>query len=91
MIKKRHENQVNLSFKKGRVAIDEFLVNDRAVIQNNVNGKWDEDGVIIATRKADDHSVQSYEVKMSSGTVKLRNKRFIKHLTKEDTHGDRHV
>ena len=91
MIKKRHEDQVNLLLKKGRVAVDEFLVNDRVVIQNNLNGKWEEEGVIVATRKADDHSVQSYEVKMSSGTMKLRNKRFIEHLTKEDRHGDRHV
>ena len=91
MIKKRHENQVNLSLKKGRVAVDEFLVNDRVVIQNNLNGKWEEEGVIIASRLADDHIVQSFEVKMDSGTVKLRNKRFIKHVCKEDTHGERHV
>ena len=91
MIKKRHENQVNLSLKKGRVAVDEFLVNDRVVIQNNLNGKWEEEGVIIASRLADDHSVQAYEVKMASGTVKLRNKRFLKHLSKEDTNGERHV
>ena len=57
MIKKRHENQVNLSLKKGRVAVDEFLVNDRVVIQNNLNGKWEEEGVIIASRLADDHSL----------------------------------
>ena len=28
---------------------------------------------------------------MSSGTTKIRNKRFIKHLSKEDTRGERHV
>ena len=58
MIKKRHENQANLSRKKGRVAIDEFLVNDRVVIQDNISGQWREEGTIIGTRKADDHSVQ---------------------------------
>ena len=91
MIKKRHENQVKLSLKKGRVSGDKFLVNDRMVIQNNWNGKWEEEEVIMACRKADDQSTQSYEIKMSSGNVKLRNKRFIKHVCKEDTHGDRQV
>ena len=91
MVKKRHENQATLAKKKGRVAVDEFLVNDRVVIQNHLNGKWEEEGKILACRRADDQSVQSFEVQMDSGTVKIRNKRFIKHLTKEDTHGQRHV
>ena len=91
MIKKRHDNQMNHAQKKGRVAIDEFLVKDRVVIQDNIDGKWKEEGTIIGTRKADDHSVQSYEIKMDSGTVKLRNIRFIKHFTREDDHADRHV
>ena len=91
MIKRRHENQVNLSLKKGRVAVDEFLVKDRVVIQNNISGKWDEEGVIISSRRADDNSVQSFEVQTDSGTVKLRNKRFLKHVCKEDIHGNRHV
>ena len=91
MIRKRHQNQLILSRKKGRVAVDEFLVNDKVIIQNNVNGKWEEEGVIKAYRRADDNSVQSYEIEMSSGTTKIRNKRFIKHLSKEDTQGERHV
>ena len=45
----------------------------------------------MATRKADDLSVQSYEIKMDNGNVKVRNKRFIKHFTKEDDQADRHV
>ena len=51
MIKKRHENQMNLSRKKGRVVVDEFLVNDHVIIQNNLNGKWEEEGAIKACRR----------------------------------------
>jgi len=91
MIKRRHENQINLSRKKGRTAVDEFLVKDHVLIQNNLNGKWKEEGVIKECRRADDNSAQSYEIKMSSGTIKIRNKRFIKHLSKKDTRGERHV
>ena len=91
MIKKRHENQLNISRKKGRAAVDEFLINDHVLIQNNLNGKWEEEGIIKAYRRADDNSVQSYEIEMSSGTVKIRNKRFIKHISKSDTCGERHV
>ena len=91
MIKKRHDNQMNIAKKKGRSAVDEFLVKDRVIIQDNTDGKWKEQGVIIAERKADDLSVQSYEIKMDNGNVKVRNKRFIKHFTKEDDQADRHV
>jgi len=91
MIKKRHENQVNLSLKKDRTAVDEFLVKDRVVIQNNISGEWDEEGVIISSRRADDNSIQSFEVQTDSGTVKLRNKRFLKHVCKDDAHANRHV
>ena len=91
MIKKRHDNQMNIAQKKGRSAVDEFLVKDRVVIQDNIDGKWKEQGTIMATRKADDLSVQSYEIKMDNGNVKVRNKRFIKHFTKEDDQADRHV
>ena len=41
--------------------------------------------------KANDLSVQSLEVKMSSCFIKLRNKRFIKHLSKKNMHGERDV
>ena len=33
-----NEIQVNLSLKKGRVSVDEFMVNDRVLMQNNING-----------------------------------------------------
>ena len=83
MVKRRHEHQVNLSLKKGRTSVDEFLPGDRVLIQDNNSGKWLEEGTINLARRADDQSIQSYEIKMSNGTIKLRNKRFIKHLTKE--------
>ena len=91
MIKRRHEIQVNLSLKKGRVAVDEFLVKDHVVNQNNISGEWDEEGVIISSRRADDNSIQSFEVQTDSGTVKLRNKSFLKHVCKEDIQANRHV
>ena len=84
MIRKRHEHQVSLSLKKGRVFVDEFLPGDRVVIQDNTTGKWLEEGIISLARRADDQSIQSFEIKMSSGTTKLRNKRFIQGLTKEN-------
>ena len=91
MIKKRHSNQVNIAKKKGRSSTDEFIVKDRVVIQDNTDGKWKELGTIIAERKVDDLSVQSYEIKMDNGNTKIRNKRFIRHFTKEDDQADRHV
>ena len=54
------------------------------VIQDNSSGRWLEDGVIEQARRADDQSIQSYEIRMEKGTIKIRNKRFIKHKTKED-------
>ena len=84
MVKRRHEHQVNLSLKKGRTSVDEFLPGDRVLIQDNNSGKWLEEGTINLARRADDQSIQSYEIKMSNGTIKLRNKRFMKHLTKEN-------
>ena len=60
MIKKRHENQVNIAKKKGRSSTEEFIVKDRVVIQDNTDGKWKELRTIIAERKADDLSMQSY-------------------------------
>ena len=91
MIKKRHDNQVNIAKKKGRSSTEEFIVKDRVVIQDNTDGKWKEIGTIISERKADDLSVQSYEIKMDNGTTKIRNKKFIRHFTKEDDQADRHV
>ena len=82
MVKRRHEHQVNLCLKKGRTSVDQFLPGDRVVIQDNNSGKWLEEGVINLARRPDDQSIQSYEIKMSNGTTKIRNKRFIKHLTK---------
>ena len=82
---------MSIAKKKGRSAVDEFLVKDRVIIQDNTYGKWMEQGTIIAARKADDLSVQSYEIKMDNGNTKIRNKRFIKHFTKEDDQADRHV
>ena len=43
--------------------MDEFLVKDHVLIQNNLNGKWEEEGVIKACRRADDNSIQWYEIK----------------------------
>ena len=82
MIKKRHDNQISIAKKKGRSSTEEFSVSDRVVIQDNNDGKWKEVGTIVAERKADDLSVQSYEIKMDNGNTKIRNKRFIRHFTK---------
>ena len=82
MIKRRHQNQVTLSLKKGRTSVDEFLEKDRVVIQDNISHKWEEEGTIVGCRRADDGSIQSYEVKTDNDTVKLRNKRFLKHVCK---------
>ena len=35
MVRKRYEHQVNLSKKKGRTSVDQFLPGDRVVIQDN--------------------------------------------------------
>ena len=52
------------------------------VIQSPQNGKWLEKGVIEKKRVAADGSSQSFEIKMEDGSVKLRNKRFIRHAVK---------
>ena len=39
-VRKRYEHQLNLSKKKGRTSVDEFLPGDRMVIQDNSTGKW---------------------------------------------------
>ena len=83
-VKKRFEHQVSLSKKKGRTSVDQFLPGDCVIIQDNNSGKWLEVGTIEQVRSADDQSTQSYQIRMENGTLKLRNKRFIKHQTKRD-------
>ena len=83
MIRKRQEAQLAISKKKGRVSIDQFEEGDRVVIQSPQNGKWLEKGVIEKKRVAADGSSQSFQIKMEDGSVKLRNKRFIRHAVKE--------
>ena len=56
MVKRRHEHQVNLSLKKGRTSVDEFLPGDR-VKQDNNSGKWLEEGTINLARRAEDQSI----------------------------------
>ena len=82
MVRKRYEHQLNLLKKKGRTSVDEFLPGDRVLIQDNTAGKWLEEGFIEQSRAADDQSIQSHEIRMENGSLKLRNKRFIKHQTK---------
>ena len=82
MVKKRHDQQVTIAKKKGRSSTEEFRISDRVIIQDNNDHKWRETGTIVGERKADDLSIQSYEIKMDSGNTKLRNKRFIRHHTK---------
>ena len=82
MVKKRYEHQLNLSKKKGRTSIDQFELGDRVVIQSPDSGKWVETGTIEKKRVADDNTTQSFEIQMDNGTVKLRNKRFLKHVSK---------
>ena len=88
MVKRGYEHQLNLSRKKGRTSVHQFAPGDRVVIQCNNSGKWLEEGVIEKSRTADDSSAQSYESRMENGSLKLRNKRFIKHATNGP---DRHV
>ena len=82
MVKKRYEHQLNLSKKKGRTSIDQFELGDRVVIQSPDSGKWLETGTIEKKRVADDSTTQSFEIQMDNGTVKLRNKRFLRHASK---------
>ena len=82
MVKKRYEHQLNLSKKKGRTSIDQFELGDRVIIQSPDSGKWEETGTIEKKRVADDNSTQSFEIKMDNGSVKLRNRRFLKHASK---------
>ena len=51
MVRKRYKHQVNLSKKKGRTSVDQFLPGDRVVIQDNSSGKWLEEGVIEQSRQ----------------------------------------
>ena len=79
---------MNLSKKKGRTSVDQFLPGDCVVIHENSSGKLLEEGVIEQCRTADDQSIQCYEIRMENGSLKIRNKGFIKHQTKGT---DRHV
>ena len=83
MIKKRQDIQLGISQKKGRVSVDQFEEGDKVTIQNPQNGKWLENGTIQKKRVAADSTNQSFEIKMDDGSVKLRNRRFIKHAIKK--------
>ena len=51
--------------------------------QNSRTGKWTVRGRIIKARTAEDGSVRTFEVKTESGSITLRNARFIRHQTKK--------
>ena len=82
MIKKRQDIQLTISQKKGRVSVDQFEEGDKVVIQSPQSGKWLESGTIQKKRVAADSTNQSFEIKMDDGSIKLSNKRFIKHAIK---------
>ena len=65
--------------------MDQFELEDRVVIQSPDSGKWEETGTIEKKRVADDNSTQ---IQMDNGSVKLRNRRFLKHASKGP---DRHM
>ena len=52
------------------------------IIQSPESGKWLENGTILRKRVASDNTNHSFEIKMDDGSVKLRNKPFIKHAIK---------
>ena len=61
---------------------DQFEEGDKVIIQSPESGKWLESGTIQRKRVASDNTNHSFEIKMEDGSVKLRNKRFIKHAIK---------
>ena len=79
LIEKRHEKQVKLAQMKGRAAVDEFEKDDKVLLQDPVTKRWSQQATVVAKREAEDGTSQSYEVKLSSGNMSIRNKKFIKH------------
>ena len=68
LVKARQEEQTKLATKKGKKSADEFAMNDTVIIQDNRTRRWMEQGTISGERKADDNTIQSFE-------ITLRNKR----------------
>ena len=82
MIKKRHDLKLAISRKKGRASVDQFEEGDKVIIRSPDSGKWLETGTIQKKRVAEDNTNHSFEIMMDDGSVKLRNKCFIKHASK---------
>ena len=79
LIKARHQKQERIARQKGRSSRDSFRVGDRVVLQNPLSKRWTDLGEVTLQRTADDGSHQSFEITLDSGSVALRNKRFMKH------------
>ena len=79
LVKARQEEQTKLANKKGRQSAESFVINDDVVMQNERNKRWTDMGRISGERKADDNSIQLFEITLEKGRKCIRNRRFIKH------------
>ena len=79
LIARRHEKQVKLAQMKGRSAVDVFEENDKVLLQDPVTKRWSTEATVVGKRRAEDGSIQSYEVQLGSGNMSIRNKKYIKH------------
>ena len=64
---------------KGRAAVDEFEKDDKVLLQDPVTKRWSQHATVVAKREAEDGTSQSYDGRLSSGNMSIRNKKFIKH------------
>ena len=67
LVKARQEEQTKLVTQKGRKSSDEFAMNDDVIIQDDRRRRWMELGTISRERKADDDTIQSFEIALRNG------------------------
>ena len=79
LVMARQEWQMALATKKGRASADAFEIRDDVVAQNYETKRWSEHRKITAERKADDDSVQNFEILMVSRCTFIRYENFLKH------------
>ena len=69
LVKARQEEQTKLVTEKGRKSADEFAINDDVIIQDNRTRRWMEKGTISGERKADDDTIQSFQITLRNGNI----------------------
>ena len=78
LIKQRSDKQVRIAQQKGRSSKDQFIPEDRVIIQDMLSKRWTIKGTVKQVRIAQDKSIQSFKTESGDGTLFVKSKSYVK-------------